>query len=250
MLVNPLHACAPTHPVENSPYYPASRRFSSPLYLRPERLAEYAVADEAHPGACRRPAPGLSRERASSSTGMACGPPSGPRSNRCSTSGSSGPAPNAAPACGTSRPGAPWPNGTARTGGSGRSRCTTRGGPRWRARGRSSPGASPSTNGSSIAARTSSPTPSWPRSTPAWRSVSCTTSPSAWTPAARTPVPCRTTWPPTSASARRRTTSTSSGRTGGCRRGGPTGCPKPATRRCATWCGQCWPAAAGCAWTT
>ena len=46
MLVNPLHACAPTHPVENSPYYPGSRRFSSPLYLRPERLAEYAVADE------------------------------------------------------------------------------------------------------------------------------------------------------------------------------------------------------------
>ncbi|MGZ4617285.1 MAG: 4-alpha-glucanotransferase [Frankiaceae bacterium] len=45
VLVNPLHACAPTHPVENSPYYPASRRFSSPLYLRPERLAEYAVAD-------------------------------------------------------------------------------------------------------------------------------------------------------------------------------------------------------------
>jgi 4-alpha-glucanotransferase len=46
LLVNPLHACAPTHPMENSPYYPASRRFSSPLYLRPERLAEYAVADE------------------------------------------------------------------------------------------------------------------------------------------------------------------------------------------------------------
>ncbi|MGZ6868941.1 MAG: 4-alpha-glucanotransferase [Frankiaceae bacterium] len=46
VLVNPLHACAPTHPVENSPYYPASRRFSSPLYLRPQRLAEYAVADQ------------------------------------------------------------------------------------------------------------------------------------------------------------------------------------------------------------
>ena len=45
VLVNPLHACAPTHPVENSPYYPASRRFSSPLYLHPQRLAEYAAAD-------------------------------------------------------------------------------------------------------------------------------------------------------------------------------------------------------------
>ena len=186
----------------------------------------------------------------SSSTGMACGRPNGPRSNRCSRSGSSGPVPNTVPACGISRLGAPWPSGTARTGGSGRSPCTILGGPRWRARGRSSPGASPSTNGCSTAARTSSPTPSWPRSTPAWRSVSCTTSPSAWTPEARTPGPCRTTWPPTSASARRRTSSTSSGRTGGCRRGGRTGCRKPGTRRCATWCGQCWPAVAGCAWTT
>ncbi len=46
LLVNPLHAFAPSGPVQNSPYYPASRRFSSPLYLRPELLPEYAAADD------------------------------------------------------------------------------------------------------------------------------------------------------------------------------------------------------------
>jgi 4-alpha-glucanotransferase len=51
LLVNPLHAAAPVAPVQNSPYFPASRRFSSPLYLRPERLPEYAAAtDEVRAG--------------------------------------------------------------------------------------------------------------------------------------------------------------------------------------------------------
>jgi 4-alpha-glucanotransferase len=44
LLVNPLHAFAPGGPVQDSPYYPASRRFSSPLYLRPELLPEYGEA--------------------------------------------------------------------------------------------------------------------------------------------------------------------------------------------------------------
>ncbi len=44
LLVNPLHAPAPVIPIQNSPYFPASRRFSSPLYLRPELLPEYAAA--------------------------------------------------------------------------------------------------------------------------------------------------------------------------------------------------------------
>ncbi len=46
LLVNPLHAAAPVIPMQNSPYFPASRRFSSPLYLRPEQLPEYAAAPE------------------------------------------------------------------------------------------------------------------------------------------------------------------------------------------------------------
>jgi 4-alpha-glucanotransferase len=42
VLVNPLHAAAPTAPMEPSPYLPTSRRFSSPLYLRVEMIVEYA----------------------------------------------------------------------------------------------------------------------------------------------------------------------------------------------------------------
>jgi 4-alpha-glucanotransferase len=44
LLCNPLHAVAPVTPVEPSPYYPSSRRFRSPLYLRVEDLPEYAAA--------------------------------------------------------------------------------------------------------------------------------------------------------------------------------------------------------------
>jgi 4-alpha-glucanotransferase len=42
ILVNPLHAAAPTSPMEPSPYLPTSRRFVNPLYLRVEAIAEYA----------------------------------------------------------------------------------------------------------------------------------------------------------------------------------------------------------------
>ena len=41
VLVNPLHASAPVTPVQNSPYYPASRRWTSPLYLRIEDTDGY-----------------------------------------------------------------------------------------------------------------------------------------------------------------------------------------------------------------
>ncbi|MEW5809801.1 MAG: 4-alpha-glucanotransferase [Actinomycetota bacterium] len=42
VLVNPLHAAAPTPPMEPSPYLPTSRRFVNPLYLRVEAVPEYA----------------------------------------------------------------------------------------------------------------------------------------------------------------------------------------------------------------
>jgi 4-alpha-glucanotransferase len=42
VLVNPLHAAAPTAPIEPSPYLPTSRRFVNPLYLRVEAVPEYA----------------------------------------------------------------------------------------------------------------------------------------------------------------------------------------------------------------
>lgn len=44
VLVNPLHAVAPGLPVQPSPYYPASRRWGSPLYLRIEDTPAYAAA--------------------------------------------------------------------------------------------------------------------------------------------------------------------------------------------------------------
>ncbi|WP_370629546.1 4-alpha-glucanotransferase [Mycolicibacterium sp. BK634] len=42
ILVNPLHAAAPTQPMEPSPYLPTSRRFTNPLYLRVESVPEFA----------------------------------------------------------------------------------------------------------------------------------------------------------------------------------------------------------------
>jgi 4-alpha-glucanotransferase len=45
VLVNPLHAAAPSgpaSPMEPSPYLPTSRRFFNPLYLRVEAIPEYA----------------------------------------------------------------------------------------------------------------------------------------------------------------------------------------------------------------
>jgi 4-alpha-glucanotransferase len=44
VLVNPLHATGPVPPLQNSPYYPASRRWTNPLYLRIEDLDVYAAA--------------------------------------------------------------------------------------------------------------------------------------------------------------------------------------------------------------
>jgi 4-alpha-glucanotransferase len=61
LLVNPLHAGLPIPPIEPSPYFPTSRLFLDPLYLRPEAIAPgggiAGVADLA--GAARH----LNRER-------------------------------------------------------------------------------------------------------------------------------------------------------------------------------------------
>lgn len=45
VLLNPLHAPGPTHPVQPSPYTPSSRRFANPLALRIEDLDAYHRAD-------------------------------------------------------------------------------------------------------------------------------------------------------------------------------------------------------------
>ena len=52
ILVNPLHAAAPTAPMEPSPYLPTSRRYVNPLYLRVEAIAEFA--DVRHRGRIRK----------------------------------------------------------------------------------------------------------------------------------------------------------------------------------------------------
>lgn len=47
VLVNPLHAVAPVHPIEASPYSPTSRRFLDVLSICVTELPEYAAASEA-----------------------------------------------------------------------------------------------------------------------------------------------------------------------------------------------------------
>lgn len=47
VLLNPLHAPGPTHPVQPSPYTPSSRRFANPLALRIEDVDAYRRADPA-----------------------------------------------------------------------------------------------------------------------------------------------------------------------------------------------------------
>ncbi|GGM01076.1 4-alpha-glucanotransferase [Nakamurella endophytica] len=54
VLVNPLHAAQPTPPLEPSPYLPTSRRFANPLYLRPERIPEYAGLPDGQRAAAER----------------------------------------------------------------------------------------------------------------------------------------------------------------------------------------------------
>ena len=47
VLVNPLHAAEPLAPMEPSPYLPSTRRFFNPIYLRVERIPEYAALPDA-----------------------------------------------------------------------------------------------------------------------------------------------------------------------------------------------------------
>lgn len=46
LLVNPLHACEPTVPLQDSPYLPVSRQWLNATYIRPQAIPEYAKLDE------------------------------------------------------------------------------------------------------------------------------------------------------------------------------------------------------------
>ncbi|MFT4137316.1 4-alpha-glucanotransferase [Microbacterium sp.] len=50
VLVNPVHAAEVVTPIEPSPYLPATRRFLSPLYIRPEEIPEAAGLSAAERG--------------------------------------------------------------------------------------------------------------------------------------------------------------------------------------------------------
>lgn len=62
VLVNPLHAGQPVTPVQPSPYFPASRRFADPLYLRVEDIPEFTRLADAERDRVRQLAAPL-RER-------------------------------------------------------------------------------------------------------------------------------------------------------------------------------------------
>ena len=47
VLVNPLHAAGPVAPMQPSPYLPTTRRFTNPLYLRPQHIPEFGYLDGA-----------------------------------------------------------------------------------------------------------------------------------------------------------------------------------------------------------
>ncbi|MET9001968.1 4-alpha-glucanotransferase [Amycolatopsis sp. NPDC004169] len=57
LLVNPVQAISPAHPVERSPYSPASRRFANPVYLRVTATETFEQADAATRAAVESLAP-------------------------------------------------------------------------------------------------------------------------------------------------------------------------------------------------
>ncbi|MEQ0557565.1 4-alpha-glucanotransferase [Amycolatopsis sp. NEAU-NG30] len=57
LLVNPVQAVTPAHPIERSPYSPASRRFANPVYLRVTATETFARADAATQAAVESLAP-------------------------------------------------------------------------------------------------------------------------------------------------------------------------------------------------
>jgi 4-alpha-glucanotransferase len=47
VLINPLHAVTPVHPIQRSPYFPSSKVFTNPIYLDPDAVPEAQSLTEA-----------------------------------------------------------------------------------------------------------------------------------------------------------------------------------------------------------
>src|SRR4029079_6441283 len=247
VLLNPLHAPGPTHPVQPSPYTPSSRRFANPLALRIEDLDAYRRADPVTRAEVEalRVSPTTTRidhdlvwaakRDALEILWRAEGRPN-PFDD---PSVSQGLAEWAAYCAMAERQGrrwwrrhGRWPSGTAAYGRAGRNRCATWLAPlsrpragNWRRGWHFTPGCnSNSPSNSREFGR--------PRTRRGCRSAYCTTS--RW--ASTRTVPTRGRWPtcshPASVSARRRTTSPRAARTGGFRRDAPTRWQPPGTPPC------------------
>ena len=230
VLVNPLHAALPGFPQAASPYFPSSRRFRNPLYLRVEDVPGRGRRPRRPPRRAGRGRPGPQR-RAAASTGTRCGGSSSTPSSRSGT-----PSPATPPSTGGGRPRATpldayatfcalveehgrdwqaWPeelrHPDRRRGGGLRA-------------GAPAPGAVPPV--AAVAGR-----PPAGGGVDRRASTSCTTWRWASTRAAPTPGCGRTSSPSTWPWAPRPTSSTPGARTGACRRSTRGGCGRPATGR-------------------
>ncbi len=224
--INPLHAPLPLPHVEPSPYYPSSRRWRNPLYIRvddvPGAAGDAEVARMAAEARRLNRVPLVDRDAAWALKQRALEriwSLTGPRRRVRPLA-----ARRRAARSRTTPRSARWPSTTARAGRAGPPSTGTRPSPRWRRSRRPSPTGSGSGRGCSTCWR-----PSWRR--PAPSRPSSPTWPSASTPTAPTPGRCRTSWPTASASAPRPTPWPGAGRTGASRRSSPGSCARPATSR-------------------
>ena len=257
VLINPLHAAEPVAPMEPSPYLPTTRRFVNPLYLRVEDVPELARLEHAAYGrvsalaataralddvdridrdaawAAKKEAlrlvfdVGLTgrRERSFAEYREREGDGLTTYATWCAL---------------VEEYGLPWSGWADELQDPSSAAVSTL--PRAARRRRRVPLLA------AVAARAAARDACSRRPSPrACRSASCTTSPSGCTPWVPTPGGWATRWPGASPSAPRRTSSTSSARTGASRRGARTGSPSSATPRSATWCARCsaTPAASG-----
>ena len=232
VLVNPLHAAEPVAPLEPSPYLPTSRRFFNPLYVRVERVVEYAAL----PAAARATVEALAADvharldaRRRDRPGHRVDREARRPADRARRAAQRRPREGPGRVPGAARRRAERLRHLVRDRAGARQRLPLlagrpagRGLPR-RGRVRREPTRprSRSRRGCSGSSTSSSSSPRPRRSAPAWRWAPCTTSRWACTPAARTPGGSGRRTPRASRSAHRRTRSTRSARTGASRRGVP-----------------------------